>query len=114
SEVFPTSSDIDFMNEQILSKVTKLAVANKDFELEVGISIPGIADQTTGRIVYIPYFQWSDWDIGRKINALTGLPVIVDNDANAVALADFWFGSEEIRKTRNSIAVVIAEGIETV
>jgi predicted NBD/HSP70 family sugar kinase len=113
SEVFPTSSDIEFMNEQILSKVSKLAAANKDFELEVGISIPGIADQITGRIVYIPYFQWSDWDIGRKINAITGLPVIVDNDANAVALAELWFGSEEIRKTRNFIAIVIAEGIGT-
>src|SRR5207245_8761484 len=35
------------------------------------------------------------------------------NDANAVALAELWFGSEEIRKTRNFIVVLINEGIGT-
>ncbi len=113
SFVFPTSSDIGFMNEQILSKVTQLADANQESDLEVGISIPGIADQSTGRILYIPYFQWSDWDIGQKITKATGLTVVIDNDANAVALAELWLGSEEIRKTRNFIVVLIAEGIGT-
>jgi len=90
-----------------------LANDHSGIDLEVGISIPGIADQGTGRMVYIPYFQWSDWDIGRKISETTGLTVIVDNDANAVALAELWFGSDEIRKTRNFIVVLIAEGIGT-
>lgn len=113
SEVFPTSPDIGFMNEQILAKVTQFADENADANLEVGISIPGIADQSTGRMIYIPYFQWADWDIGQRITAATGLPVIVDNDANAVALAELWFGPEEIRRTRNFIMVMIAEGIGT-
>ncbi len=113
SEVFPTSPDLGFMNEQILAKVTQFADQNADANLEVGISIPGIADQETGRMVYIPYFQWADWDIGQRITAATGLPVIVDNDANAVALAELWFGPEEIRRTRNFIMVMIAEGIGT-
>jgi predicted NBD/HSP70 family sugar kinase len=111
--VFPTSSDIEFMNGQILSKVKQFAVTYKEYNLEVGISIPGIADQSTGRIIYIPYFQWSDWDIGKKIAEATGLSVVIDNDANAVALAELWFGSDEIRKTRNFIVVLIAEGIGT-
>lgn len=113
SEVFPTSSDISYMNEQILSKVTQFADENAGSGLEVGISIPGIADQIAGRMVYIPYFQWSDWDIGKRINMATGLPVIIDNDANAVALAELWFGSEDIKKTRNFIMLLISEGIGT-
>ncbi|MEO6051586.1 MAG: ROK family transcriptional regulator [Pyrinomonadaceae bacterium] len=112
-EVFPTSSDLDYMNDRILSKVTQLAVAHPDKGVEVGISIPGIADQVAGRMLYIPYFQWSYWDIGQKINAATGLPVVVDNDANAVALAELWFGSDAIKKTRNFIVVMVAEGIGT-
>ncbi len=113
SEVFPTSPDIGYMNEQILSKVTHFADNNPGTGLEVGISIPGIADQESGRMLYIPYFQWSDWDIGQRIHAATGLPVIVDNDANAVALAELWFGSDEIKRTRNFIMLLIAEGIGT-
>lgn len=113
NESFPTSSDIDYMNKQILAKVSAFAADNSDYDLEVGISIPGIADQESGSILYIPYFQWTNWDIGQRIIELTGLPVIIDNDANAVALAELWFGSETIRKTRNFIVVLIAEGIGT-
>ena len=112
-ESFPTSSDIEYMNEQILAKVQAFRQASPDAELAVGISIPGIADQRRGGILYIPYFQWADWDIGDRIKKATGLDVIIDNDANAVALAELWFGSEEIRKTRNFITVLVAEGIGT-
>jgi predicted NBD/HSP70 family sugar kinase len=113
TEVFPTSSDITYMNSKILSKVIHFAEMFKGNDLEVGISIPGIADQLTGRIIYVPYFKWSDWDIGQQITAATGLPVVLDNDANAVALAELWFGSDEIKKTRNFIMLLIAEGIGT-
>lgn len=112
-ESFPTSADIGYMNEQILTKVKAFQNANAEAELEVGISIPGIADRRRGGILYIPYFQWVDWDIGDQIRNETGLVVTIDNDANAVALAELWFGSEEIRKTRNFITVLVAEGIGT-
>lgn len=112
-DVFPTSSDIDFMNRQVLLKVGRFAEEHKNSALEIGISIPGIADQTTGNIAYIPYFQWSNWNIAERISEQTGFPVIVDNDANAVALAELWFGAEEIRRTRNFIMVLVAEGIGT-
>lgn len=113
SEVFPTSSDITYMNDRIVSKVTQLAAGHAGKGVEVGISIPGIADQAAGKILYIPYFQWSNWDIGQRISAATGLTVIIDNDANAVALAELWFGSDEIKRTRNFILLLIAEGIGT-
>lgn len=112
-ETFPTSSDIVYMNEQILAKVSCFAAENAGHGLEVGISIPGIADQASGNILYIPYFQWSDWDIGRRITEATGLPVIIDNDANAVALAELWFGDPVVRRTRNFIMVMVSEGIGT-
>jgi len=104
---------MDFMNAQILSKVGQFAARSKKFDLQIGMSIPGIADQATGNIVYVPYFQWSNWDIASQIIKQTGLPVIIDNDANAVALAELWFGAEVIRRTRNFIMVMVAEGIGT-
>lgn len=113
TDEFPTSSDIDYMNKQILSKVKCLVDRYPDAGLEVGISVPGIADQISGEIVYVPYFQWSNWDIGRQITEQTGLEVVIENDANAVALAELWFGAEDIKKTRNFIMVFVAEGIGT-
>ena len=47
---FPTSSDIDYMNKQILSRVTGFVQQYPNSNLEIGISIPGIADQGSGGI----------------------------------------------------------------
>jgi predicted NBD/HSP70 family sugar kinase len=113
TERFPTSSDVAYMDKQILSKVKGLVAKFPDAKLEIGVSIPGIADPATGGILYIPYFQLANWDIGRQLTEATGLPVIIDNDANAVALAELWFGEEEVRRTRNFITVMVAEGIGT-
>ncbi|MBX3244570.1 MAG: ROK family transcriptional regulator [Acidobacteria bacterium] len=113
TERFPTSSDIRYMNEQILGKVSKFAASYPNAELRVGISIPGIADPSSNTIAYIPYFQWTNWDIGKQIEEKTGLPVTIDNDANAVALAELWFGDGQISKTHNFITILVAEGIGT-
>lgn len=112
-ETFPTSPDVDFMSAQIIEKVEKYVLKNKKHHLEVGISVPGVADQMTGNIRYIPYFQWSNWDISRQITDKTNLHVTIDNDANAIALAELWFGEEITGRARNFIAVWVGEGIGT-
>jgi predicted NBD/HSP70 family sugar kinase len=41
------------------------------------------------------------------------LPVTVDNDANAAALAELWFGRPEIREVRDFIMVLVEGGVGT-
>jgi predicted NBD/HSP70 family sugar kinase len=112
-EIFPTSANMEFMTGQIIEKVSAFVAKYPESQLEVGISVPGIADQTLGKVLYIPYFNWRDWNIATQITEKTGLPAIIENDANAIALAELWFGHEKIRKTRNFITVLVAEGIGT-
>lgn len=112
-DIFPTSPDAGHMSKQIIKKIGKYVAENKKHNLEVGISVPGVADQATGDVRYIPYFQWSNWDIVKQISDKTGLRVTVDNDANAIALAELWFGDKVNRKDRNFITVLVAEGIGT-
>ncbi len=110
---FATSDDSDYMAEEILWRVADLKERYGGEGLEVGISLPGVTDQDSGVVVYIPYFQWRDWDIAKRITESTGLNVTVDNDANAIALAELWFGREKIRNARNFITVLVAEGVGT-
>lgn len=111
---FPTSPDVRLIDQQILQGVARLADKyGREEDLKIGVSVPGIADQTVGKIRYVPYFQWRDWDICEQLARETGLRVTVENDANATALAELWFGREEIRKISNFVLVLAAEGIGT-
>jgi len=110
---FETNSDAEKETEQIISKVSGFADKYESDELEVGLSVPGITDSANSRVTYVPYFRWRDWDVCSRIEKESGLNVTVDNDANAIALAELWFGREKIRKTRNFITVLVSEGIGT-
>lgn len=113
TQKFDTSRDIEYMNREIIERTSKIAKKYKDYNLEIGMSLPGIVDQLRGKVLYIPYFGWRDWDIAEQLTKKTGLPVTMENDANAIALAELWFGQEQIRKVKNFITVLVAEGIGT-
>ncbi len=114
-EVMPISPDLEFMSGQILCGISKIINRHSEItsEMQVGISIPGIADQKTGESLYIPYFHWSNWNIADQITKKFGFLVTIDNDANAIAMAELWFGREKIRKYSNFIALLVGEGIGT-
>ena len=79
----------------------------------VGVSLPGLVDTGSGRAIYIPFFRWRDWPIAEEIGRATGLKAFVDNDANAAALAELWFGRPEVSGARDFILALVAEGIGT-
>jgi predicted NBD/HSP70 family sugar kinase len=79
----------------------------------VGVSLPGLVDTGSGRAIYIPFFRWRDWPIAEEIGRATGLKARVDNDANAAALAELWFGRPEVSGARDFILALVAEGIGT-
>jgi predicted NBD/HSP70 family sugar kinase len=79
----------------------------------VGVSLPGLVDPETGTAIFIPHFKWRDWPIAKELRESLGLAVLVDNDANAAALAELWFGRPEIREVRDFIIVLVEEGVGT-
>ncbi len=112
-ETFSTSPDADFMSGQIVDRVMRLKDRLNVSGLEVGFSVPGLVDQKLGRIYHVPYFDWRDWDICQKLEAATGMRITVENDANATALAELWFGHEKIRKIDTFVMVLVGEGVGT-
>jgi predicted NBD/HSP70 family sugar kinase len=110
-ETFSTSPDVQFMTAQILERTKR--IANGHSGLEIGMSVPGLVDQKLGKIFHVPYFDWRNWDICQQLEKETGLSVTVENDANATALAELWFGHERIRKTDTFLMVLVGEGIGT-
>jgi predicted NBD/HSP70 family sugar kinase len=104
----------DEMTAHVISRVRAIASDNNSGAIAgVGISLPGLVDPGTGRAIYIPFFRWRDWAIAEEIERATGLKPFVDNDANAAALAELWFGRPEVSDSRDFIMVLVAEGIGT-
>ena len=112
-EEFPTDPDLDKTLGKVISLIKELSVRNGGTIEAVGVSLPGLVDPSTGHAVYVPYFKWRDIPITQTISAAVGLPVVIDNDANAVALAELWFGRPEVSDARDFILVLVAEGVGT-
>jgi len=111
-EDFATDPDAFKTIRQIVQRTRRLVEKNKRTVEGIGISLPGLVDSDAGKL-YIPHFQWRDLPLADELRAAVGLPVTVDNDANAAALAELWFGRPEIRQVRDFIMVLVEEGLGT-
>jgi N-acetylglucosamine repressor len=110
---FLTDPDPEKTLKDVVDLVRDFSAINKGSIEAVGVSLPGLVDPATGNAVYVPYFKWRDIPIGKTISAAVGLPIVIDNDANAVALAELWFGRPEVSDARDFILVLVAEGVGT-
>jgi predicted NBD/HSP70 family sugar kinase len=110
---FLTNPDPDQTLGEVMNLIREFSARNKGSIEAVGVSLPGLVDPSTGTAVYVPYFKWRDIPIAKTISNAVGLPVVIDNDANAVALAELWFGRPEVSDARDFILVLVAEGVGT-
>jgi predicted NBD/HSP70 family sugar kinase len=112
-ESFPTSSNFDETINKIIEISQKFIKKHNGTIEGIGICLPGLVESWTGRVVNIPHLNWRFPKIIEKIEEATGLPVLVENDTNATALAELWLGRPEIRNVRNFVVVLIHDGIGT-
>lgn len=112
-EWFTTNSDSNRTLKSITDCCREL-LRKDDTRIEgIGISLPGLVDHENGIAHFIPHFKWRNWPVAEKVRIATGVPVTVDNDANAASLAELWFGRPEIREARDFIMVLVEEGLGT-
>ena len=111
-EEFQTDPSSQVTLDRIIDSARRLMKKGSDIE-GVGISLPGLVDSETGSVLFVPRFKWRDWTVAEEVSLATGLPVRVDNDANAMALAELWFGRPEVRAVRDFIMILVEEGLGT-
>lgn len=77
----------------------------------IGLSVPGMVDHATGRVLHAPTLGWSDVDLRELLGARTGLPVHIERDAVACALAQMWSGKSGGTGSESFVYVTIADGV---
>ena len=110
-EEFDTDPDFEKTIARVTDSACRLLERSEGGIDGIGVSLPGLVDPSTGRILYIPYFNWRDLDLGQRIASAAGVEVTIDNDANAAALAELWFGQPEVSGAHDFIMVFMAEGV---
>ncbi|WP_043638422.1 ROK family glucokinase [Nonomuraea candida] len=59
----------------------------------VGVGAAGFVDETRSMVRFAPNLAWREEPLQKKISDLVGLPVVIENDANAMAWGETRFGA---------------------
>jgi glucokinase-like ROK family protein len=98
-----------------LAKVVQTGLARaRDAQQEpaaIGLATAGWVNPHTGQVVYatdnLP--EWTGTEIARVIGSATGLPVYVENDANALAVGEAEFGAG--RGLSDFVCITLGTGV---
>lgn len=75
----------------------------------IGMAVHGIVDSKGGISKYAPYYNWRDISLKEIIEEEFEIPVLIDNDVNAIALAESWFGIA--KSVSNFITIYVGNGV---
>ncbi len=102
--------------EQITTDISKSIFGKLD-ELDepkeklagIGVGAPGFINMETGLIYRAVNIGWTNFPLKDRLEVETGLPVVVDNDANLAALGEMWRGAGD--GSKNLLAVTLGTGV---
>jgi len=79
--------------ETLLNRVCAKANLARSDLATIGIGVPGFVDVAEGMVLWSSVLNDRQVPLAAAARARLGLPVLIDNDANLVALAELWFGA---------------------
>jgi glucokinase-like ROK family protein len=97
-----TCSDPDEDQIAILDRAAGLTQHALNFGLSlglrplgIGVGVPGMVDVHQGKLIFAPNLHWSNVPLRLIWSQRFNLPVFVENEANAAALGEFYFGAAQ-------------------
>jgi glucokinase len=88
----PTPSDDPKQTEEVIADVVRELRASHDVDA-VGLGAAGLVDAQRANVIFAPNLAWRNEPLRAAIEERCGLPVVVENDANAAAWAEARFGA---------------------
>lgn len=75
----------------------------------VGIAAAGFVDESRASVVFAPHLAWRNEPLRDALRRRLGVPIVVENDANAAAWAEWRFGAGQGQ--RQLLCVTLGTGI---
>jgi len=98
--------------ELIAERARQIARSCKPGSVEgVGVSAPGVVNTRTGVVELGFTPQWNNWKLSAELERRLNLPVFVENSTRSAAIAEYHYGSPDIRGSKCLLLVKVDEGI---
>ena len=101
--------DADAVVEVMSDLVETLVKSSDDEVLGVGLGVAGFVDANQSQILTAANLGWNEEPIKAKLEHSVGIPVVVENDANAAAWGEYRFGAGKGRP--DMIMVTVGTGV---
>ena len=108
SALRPTPADRPEQVAQIVASLVEELAQDREIEA-VGVGAAGFVDESRSIVRFAPNLAWREEPLRQKVADLVGLPVVVENDANAMAWAESRFGAG--RDQSDVVCVTVGTGI---
>ncbi|GAA4610972.1 ROK family glucokinase [Actinoallomurus liliacearum] len=105
----PTPSTSPHETARVIAEVVELLKSRFGEVEAVGLGAAGFVDESRATVLFAPNLAWRDEPIKKKVEGEVGLPVVVENDANAIAWGEAKFGAG--RGEDHMILVALGTGI---
>jgi predicted NBD/HSP70 family sugar kinase len=79
--------------EQTTEILLERSPIQRDRLLGIGIGLGGHVNGPAGVLHQSPFLDWRDVPLRELVSERMGLPVVIENDVNALAVAEQWFGA---------------------
>lgn len=79
----------------------------------VGVSVPGLIKRDTGEVAVSPNLGWNNLPVKAILEKKLKLPVYVENDANAAAFSELWYGPLDEIKVKTLLYILVVDGLGT-
>jgi glucokinase len=87
----PTPRSVASLEAALVGVITDLAGRHRVDA--VGLALAGFITPDRRTVRFAPHLSWRDAPVAERISARIGLPVVLEHDANAAALAERHFGA---------------------
>lgn len=77
----------------------------------VGVSVPGLIKRETGEVAVSPNLGWTNLPVKAILEEKLKLPVYVENDANAAAFSELWYGPLDEIKVKTLLYILVVDGL---
>jgi glucokinase len=101
------AGDPDAMVDAVVGLIERLSEGHE--VLGAGVAAAGFIDAEQSTIIYAPNISWRNEPFKAKLEAKLSIPVIIENDANAAAWAEFRYGAG--RGYKHMIMLTIGTGV---